>query len=140
LQDLDRLDEALASCDRAIELRPTYAEAWSNRGIILLALGRLAESIASFETALSFDGASPTVRFNLGCARLYSGDYAQGLADYECRWHRERPEKPLIRGPWPLWQGEPLDGKTIVVHFEQGLGDALQFVRYLPPLAERSGT
>src|SRR5262249_50680903 len=77
-------------------------------------------------------------RFNLALLLLLLGDYARGLEEYEERWHLLEVQKPADIAQ-PEWQGEALDGKTIMLHAEQGLGDTIQCLRYLPLVAARGG-
>src|SRR5262249_13479008 len=128
---LKRFDEALASYDQAIALKPDYPEAFSNRGNALKKLKRFDEALASYDKALALkpdfaDGYTSRAHY-----RLLIGRYKEGWEDYE--WRLEAKDFPHV----PPWQGEDLKGRRFVVFGELGLGDVIQFVRYLPLLAER---
>ena len=134
-------EQALSRFDRAVALDPAYSEAHSNRGVVLGQLGRLEEAKASFERALELKPDSASAHFNLGYALLLEGDLERGWVHHEWR-HRlpGNPTQAVHLGPAgvPLWRGrEPLDGKTILLRSEQGLGDTLQFCRYVGPVADR---
>ena len=141
LYEFQRLDEALASFDRAIALDPDDGQAHLNRAIVLNEQRRLDEAMASFDRALALAPDDPEAHFHQAMCRLTLGEEAEGWRQYEWRW-RTRQFEALARDfPMPLWLGgESLQGRTILVHAEQGLGDALQFCRYVPVLADRGAT
>ncbi len=141
LYEFQRLDEALASFDRAIALDPDDGQAHLNRAIVLNEQRRLDEAMASFDRALAFAPDDPEAHFHQAMCRLTLGEEAEGWRQYEWRW-RTRQFEALARDfPMPLWLGgESLQGRTILVHAEQGLGDALQFCRYVPVLADRGAS
>ncbi len=136
LRDLNRFEDALASYDKAIALQPDYAEAYVNRGGALVELGRFGESLAQFDKAIALRGDYADAHYNKSMPLLLLGEYDAGWRAFE--W-RKRKNVPLgdRRFAAPLWLGEPdLSGKTILVHWEQGLGDTIQFCRYAKLLDE----
>jgi len=140
LQVLGRFSEALGAYDRALALRPDASMALSNRGIVLKELHRFEESLAAFDRAIEIEPANMTARYNRGVLQLLLGRLAEGFADYEARW--QDPHGPVLAArrqlAAPRWSGrEPLAGRRILIHAEQGFGDTLQFCRYLPVLAGR---
>lgn len=136
LTRLQRIEEAVASFDRAIELRPQFADAHSNRGNALCEANRIEDAIASFDRAISIDPQSSDARVNKALTLLLKGEYEAGLELYE--WRLRGPGFLSRRWSVPQWQpGEDIDGKTILLHAEQGLGDTLQFARYARLVAER---
>jgi len=140
LQDLKRLDEALESYERALEINPRYAEALNNRGLALFELNRTAEALASFDKALEVRPGYDEALYNRGWTALLMGDFETGWRGYEHRWSRKGAEPRRLNAPFPVWKGEDLLGKRIIVYEEQGLGDAIQFSRYLPLLASRGAS
>ncbi len=122
---------------RAIDLEPAKAALWNNLGVALDEKGERQEAIQAFRTCLKIDPGHAAARCGLGMSLLAQGDLREGFAAYEARWRRfDMPPRPFSQ---PLWQGEELGGKTLLLHAEQCLGDTLQFIRYAPLAAQRAG-
>jgi len=129
--------EALADFDKAIEHRPDYAEAYINAGNTQKGLGRPLEALRSFDRALALRPDDPTATWSKAVLKLAHGAFRDGWPLYEAR--LRLPHVSPRSFPVPRWTGvESLAGKTLLVHAEQGLGDTLQFCRYLP-LLEATG-
>lgn len=137
LQYLYRLDEALASHDRAVALKPDYAEGHCNRGSVLNCFNRPEEALASFNRAIALKPDFAHAYFNRAITALSTGDMESGWRDFE--WRRKIVEMSGDRVfPRPLLTSlADIQGKTILVHYEHGFGDTLQFYRYLELLHRR---
>lgn len=135
LIDLMRTQEALEACQHAIALNPDYAEAHCCLGNIFKELGRYDEALAAYDRAIACRPTYAQPVWNRALIALVRGDFARGWTDYEARWRCNIPAAARIRFTEPRWDGKtPLAGKTLLVHAEQGLGDTIQFSRYLPLL------
>jgi tetratricopeptide (TPR) repeat protein len=137
LEDQGRLAEAVAHFERALALRPGYAETHNNLGNALEPLGRLDEAMACYERALALRPEYAEARFNRSLLLLLRGDYKRGWAEYEWRWLCKDVARNARNFGRPKWSGEAVDGKIILLHAEQGFGDAIKFFRYVPAVAER---
>lgn len=131
--ELDDPAAALSCYEQAAALDPRNAEIFSNRGVTLQMLNRAAESIASHDHAVALDPGRAEGHWNLSNVLLLDGDFDRGWREYEWRW-KHTGLKLQARQPAPAlprWTGsEPLQGRTILLQAEQGLGDTLQFCRY----------
>jgi tetratricopeptide (TPR) repeat protein len=139
LKELGQSEAALASYDRAIALRADHADAYCNRGLLLQQLNRLDAALDSFDRAITIRPDYARAYVNRSMARLLTGDFENGWADYE--WRRRLPDAEFVRAKrdyaQPRWTGaESLRGKAVLLHAEQGLGDTLQFCRYAQSVAE----
>lgn len=138
LRSLGRHDEALALLERVVALNPGHANAWCNLGLLQKQLGRHAEARANIDRALALDPGLVVAHWGRGLLLLLEGDYAQGWPLYEYRWQallkgsKRVFAQPLL--PCVDAAGDPasLAGKRVLLHAEQGFGDTLQFLRYVP--------
>jgi len=133
LHSLGRPDEAIACYARALEIRPDYAEAINNLGSAYVAKNQIGTALEAYRAALLLDPSNRRIAFNEGVAHLLAGDLEAGFRGYE---HRVMP-------PWQQafsgkkWDGrESLEGRSILVAYEQGFGDTIHFVRYAERVAE----
>ncbi|GAB4057353.1 tetratricopeptide repeat protein [Uliginosibacterium sediminicola] len=133
LRELGRFEEALACYAQALAIDPAHADVLTNRGIVFSDMRRLDEAEESQLRAIAAQPEHADANWNLALLRLMRGDYLRGWAGYEWRWRTSRIA-PLARNfPQPLWLGDvDLQGKTILLHAEQGFGDTIQFCRYAP--------
>ncbi|MBF0133606.1 MAG: glycosyltransferase family protein [Magnetococcales bacterium] len=137
LLSLDRLPEAMEYLEKSLTLRPHFPEALTNLGSALHKQGRLVEALAPLQKAKAIDPHFYEAHFVEGLTHLLLGDYHTGWPLYEYRW-QTRGFIPHGHSQ-PLWDGSPLVGRTLLLHCEQGIGDNLQFVRYLPAVQEKGG-
>lgn len=134
---LGQADAAIAAFRAALRLRPEDAELHSNLGAAHALLGQSAETIACCRTAIQLRPDYADAHQNLAHVLLQTGEMAEGWREYEWRWEVP-PQRSLRRNfTQPQWMGEPGDGRTLLIHAEQGLGDTLQFCRYAPLARER---
>ncbi|HVG03487.1 MAG TPA: tetratricopeptide repeat protein [Burkholderiaceae bacterium] len=131
---MGRFDDELAAYQSAIALQPNFAQAYVNMGVALRDLHRFDEALQQFASAIDIDPNYAAARTNRAQTNLLLGHFSAGWSEYEWRWldggtpHGFDPQKQ--------WTGEqPIAGKTVLAHAEQGMGDTLQFVRYVEQLA-----
>jgi tetratricopeptide repeat protein/glycosyl transferase family 9 (putative heptosyltransferase) len=129
-----RYDEAHASFDRSLALNPGFVTAMNNKAFALGEQHRFDEAFALYAKSLAVDPDNPTTRWNVAMLQLLTGDFEAGWAGRETRWIAN-----VAAGrdfTQPVWLGqESIAGKTILLHADEGLGDAIQFVRYAPMVA-----
>jgi len=113
--------------------------AWCNLGVALFRQGRSEEALEACDKALAFSPELADAHWNRALVLLQRGDYAEGWAEYAWRLRRARRIREDAGFTQPLWDGTPLNGGTVLLHTEQGFGDAIQCARFIPPAARRAG-
>lgn len=133
LHETGRLDEALQSYDEAIRIRPGYANALCNRGVTLHGLKRFDEALSSYDRAIEMQPDHVLANYNKSLVLLLMGRMPEGWELYEWRLRRDNRKDQYLHDRQKFWRGkESLEGKSILISAEQGLGDSIQFCRYLP--------
>jgi tetratricopeptide (TPR) repeat protein len=130
-----RTDEAILQYQHTLRLKPDYVEAHNNLGNALAALGRRDEAIASYQRAIETNPAYAEAHTNLAFVNLLMGRFKSGWKEYDWQWQREGVSpRPLPLSPW---DGSDLAGRGVFLHAEQGLGEELFFLRFVPGLKQR---
>ncbi|HSD00206.1 MAG TPA: DUF5672 family protein [Casimicrobiaceae bacterium] len=137
LAALDRNEDAAPAYQRTLALAPRHATAWNNLGLTLHAMTRVSEAIEAYRRSLALAPEFAQAHWNLALALLAAGEYEEGWREYE--WRLKLSELGARTAPLPLprWQGEDLRGKTLLLDAEQGIGDAVQFIRFAKRVADR---
>ena len=131
LRDQEALDGAIDMFTQALAARPDYYEARHNRANALRELGRVEESIADLQQVVAQVPDLPEAHYNLALSLFMCGRYQEGGPHYEWRWKTKGFSSPRRHFSQPQWDGRVQPAATLLVYAEQGLGDSLQFIRYL---------
>ena len=137
LQRSGLLNEAKRCFENAIMHNPDYAMAYSNLGSIYQEFSNLSEAIENYDRAIVLNPDEPAAHKNRSMVLLLQENFADGWPEYE--WRLQTKTHSLRDFRKPRWDGSPLNGKSILVHAEQGFGDTIQFVRYLPMVKAQGG-
>lgn len=138
-EHLDKMDEALDLLLHARELAPDKAKIYLNLGGIMRGALKIDQAQEYYRKALDLNPEYQTARWNICQIELLQGNYRKGFLDFDSRFHTSSPVQ-LRNYSLPTWAGEPVKGKSILVLGEQAYGDTLQFIRYVPLLAEMGAT
>jgi hypothetical protein len=131
----DQPREAIPLLERAVQLRPDLAGAHNELGMCYSALGHPDQALEQYEIALHLKPDQPFARFNRAMSLLKQGRFREGWLEYEWRWYTNQVPRPEI--PCSRWDGTSLQGRRILIHTEQGVGDVFQFLRFLPMLKQQ---
>jgi tetratricopeptide (TPR) repeat protein len=140
LKDLGEYAEAIENYKQAVLLKPDYAEAYNNLGVALKDYGRCTEAIENYERAIQLNPDYTEAHWNRSLALLLSGRLAEGWKEYQRQYNRLNTISYPYHYEQPYWDGASFAGKKLLVIYQQGLGDNIQFVRYLPMVKARGGT
>lgn len=132
LRELDRIPEALPLLVQAVAASRGHPESYAALALTQHSAGDVETALATYREALSRRPEDPETQWNFSLAALASGDFAQGWPAYRWRWRKAEPPLPRRAWPWPVWAGGTLAGKSLLIWGEQGLGDRLLFLQYLP--------
>ena len=135
--DSGRFEEAIASYRRAVELNPADAGAYCRMGVAYGDMGQVDEALAAFDHTLAIDPGNAEAHRNRAFGWLAQERYLEGWREFE--WRLACADLTMPELDMPRWDGSPLEGRTVLLYAEQGLGDALQFMRYVPLVEERGG-
>jgi hypothetical protein len=134
-----QLDEAITCFQRALFLKPQNADALTFLGAAMQERGEVTEAVALHRRAIALQPQHHEAHLNLAFLLLSQGNFREGWPEYEWRGRIGNSGKPERDFACPQWRGEDLEGRRILIHAEQGLGDAIQFVRYVLWVADRGG-
>jgi regulator of sirC expression with transglutaminase-like and TPR domain len=138
LKDLERFDEAIAAHRRAVALDPDSATGWHNFGVCLREAGDTHGALDAFDRALALNPDHVDAHWDRSLSNLVLGNYRAAWPDYEYRW-RVKDMTKAFKPPYPIWNGEPLQGRSVLLFAEQGFGDTLMALRCLPHLKGHGG-
>ena len=133
--DMGRLEDSEKAYRDGLDLIPDQPDLYYNLGRALYEQGRWDDAEESFRKTLSLNHAYPLAHWNLSHVMLLNGRFREGWLEYEWRWHCPGFTTQIPKFEQPRWDGKDISGKTLLVHAEQGFGDTIQFVRYLPGLS-----
>lgn len=134
LYEQGEYEPAIRACREAIRLQPNYTDAMNNLGNSLKAVGQVDLALDVYREALRLDPNMASAHRNLGVALLLKGQYPEGWAEFEWRWKLPEFAPVVYRGREPIWDKTDPRRKTLMIHAEQGFGDVIQFIRYVPVL------
>jgi tetratricopeptide (TPR) repeat protein len=126
--DVGEYDRAIACYEQILEMEPRASEALNNLAAAFKESGNLNRALAQYDLAMRLLPGHISIRWNRSLCLLQMGDYERGCSEYECR--RQKPDHEMLSFSKPYWDGSPLQGRTLLLHAEQGRGDAIQFIRY----------
>jgi hypothetical protein len=135
LGDAEQYAEAMDHLQHVVAAEPERAEAYNSLGYLLSRQRQPQKAIAYYEHAIDLQPQYAQAHFNLGMTLLQLGDYPRGFTEYDWRW--QTGQFTPFQCPHPQWDGRPIPDKTLLIHTEQGAGDAIQFARYVPLAAQR---
>jgi tetratricopeptide (TPR) repeat protein len=138
LRDTGRAAEALPLLEQAVRVSQGHPDALSGFAQAKHALGDLDDALLAYRAALARRPDDAETQWNFALAALAKGEFAHGWLAYRWRWRKALPPLPRRSWPWPLWQGDLTEaaGKHLLLWGEQGLGDRLLFLQFLPALLD----
>jgi len=138
LQSLGREQEALQWFDRSLSLSPDNVKVLNNKAFSLSQVRRFDEAVATYGRVKTIDPGNAVADWNLALLHMLTGNFKAGWAGREARWKATNLSAVYPKFPQAMWLGDgPIEGKTVLVHQDEGLGDTIQFARYVPMLAAR---
>jgi tetratricopeptide (TPR) repeat protein len=135
LYECGKYDEAIVHYQRALSLEPDNSQVFHNLGLVLRAQGHLDEAVAHHRRAVALRPDFAEAHTNIGQALLLSGRFEEGWKEYEWRWKTKEMSADTRDFSAPVWSGEAICDRVILLHAEQGFGDTLQFCRYVPMIS-----
>jgi tetratricopeptide (TPR) repeat protein len=135
----DKREEAIAACLKAESLGFSSQNLFNTLGTIHHQLGQIDKAIEYFRKALAIQPDYPLAQWNLGVLQLLKGDFREGWIGYDARWKANNISLPARYSLERIWNGGDLKGRRILIDCEQGFGDCIQFIRFIPLIAQRGG-
>lgn len=139
LREVGQIEQALPLAELAVQRSHGHPDSWAALGQARHMLGQLAPALAAYREALARRPQDAETQWNFALAALAKGDFEAGWPAFAWRWRKAAPPLPRRSWPWPQWQADrATDGRRLLLWGEQGLGDRLLFLQYLPPLASNA--